>query len=189
MRTSGLLLGFAAATVLLIGSADAAANPPARRSADAVCPDTALLPTQENLEQISAAVRCLHNRLRAQRGLPLLKDNAKLRKAALQHSAAMIRDGYFDHTAPDGDTFVVRILRTGYVRRYDGWTLGENLAKGTGELATPARVMQAWLNSPGHKGNVVGRAYRDIGIGIRLGVPGDPSAGATFTVEFGVKAA
>ena len=49
----------------------------------------------------------------------------------------MVSQGYFDHTSPDGDTFVDRILGAGYAKRNDGWTLGENLAWGTGDLSTP----------------------------------------------------
>ncbi len=40
----------------------------------------------------------------------------------------MVDDGYFDHTAPDGTTFVDRILGAGYAKRDSDWTLGENLA-------------------------------------------------------------
>ena len=74
----------------------------------------------------------------SQAGLPPLKDNAKLRKAAVGHSNDMVAEGYFDHTSPDGDTFVDRILGAGYAKRNDGWTLGENLAWGTGDLSTAA---------------------------------------------------
>ena len=48
----------------------------------------------------------------------------------------MVSQGYFDHTSPDGDTFVDRILDAGYAKSNDGWTLGENLAWGTGDLST-----------------------------------------------------
>ena len=100
----------------------------------------------------------------------------------------MVNEGYFDHTSPSGDTFVDRILGAGYAKRNDGWTLGENLAWGTGDLSTPASVMQAWMNSSGHKANILKKAYREVGIGIRLGVPSDSGVGATITADFGVEA-
>jgi uncharacterized protein YkwD len=159
--------------------------PRARAAQD--CPNTNLMPTADNLDQIRAAVLCLHNQLRASKGLPALKDNAKLRKAALGHSADMVTEGYFDHTAPAGDTFVDRVLGAGYVKRNDAWSLGENLAWGTGDLSTPAGVLQAWMNSAGHKANILKRGYREVGIGIRLGVPSDAGVGATFTADFGTK--
>ena len=46
--------------------------------------------------------------------------------------------------------------------------------------------MKAWMDSPGHRANVVKRAYREIGIGVVTGVPSDRDAGATYTADFGV---
>jgi uncharacterized protein YkwD len=146
-----------------------------------------VLPSAENLEVVRAAILCLHNQIRAENDLPTLKDNSKLRKAALAHSSSMVNGGFFDHTSPSGDTFVDRILSAKYAKRNDGWTLGENLAWGTGDLSTPAGIMQAWMNSPGHKANIMKKAYREVGIGIRLGVPSDSGVGATITADFGVK--
>jgi uncharacterized protein YkwD len=160
---------------------------PPRAHASQTCANTDLMPTAENLDLIRAAVLCLHNQIRASKGLPALKENPRLRRAAVAHSSDMVDEGYFDHTEPSGATFVDRILGAGYARRTDGWTLGENLAWGTGDLATPAGVMQAWMNSAGHKANILKRAYREIGVGIRLGVPSDDGVGATFTADFGAK--
>jgi uncharacterized protein YkwD len=162
-------------------------KPKAKTSQVAPCQNTEVLPTPETLDVVRAALLCLHNQIRAERNLPLLKDNAKLRKAALGHASAMVAQGYFDHTSPDGGTFVDRIIDASYVKRNDGWTLGENLAWGTGDLSTATGVMNAWMNSPGHKANIVKKAYREIGIGIRLGVPSDEGVGATITADFGVK--
>jgi uncharacterized protein YkwD len=162
-------------------------RPVRARAAAAPCQNTDLLPSSENLELVRAAILCLHNQIRAEKGLPTLRDNSKLRKAAVSHSAAMVSGGYFDHTSPSGDTFVDRIIGSGYAKRNDGWTIGENLAWGTGDLSTASGVMQAWMNSAGHKANIVKRAYREVGIGIRLGVPNDNGVGATITADFGVK--
>jgi uncharacterized protein YkwD len=159
----------------------------ARARASITCANTDVLPTADNIEQIRAAVLCLHNQIRQQHNLPLLKDNAKLRKAANGHSSDMVDEGYFDHTTPGGTNFVDRIIGAGYVKRNDAWTLGENLAWGTGDLSTADGVMQAWMNSAGHKANILKRSYKEVGIGIRLGVPSDGGVGATFTADFGAK--
>jgi uncharacterized protein YkwD len=151
------------------------------------CTNTDVMPTAQNLELVRAAILCLHNHIRVQAGLPALKDNAKLRKAAIGQSNDMVANGYFDHTSLDGDTFVDRIVGAGYVKRNDGWTLGENLAWGTGDLSTAQGVMNAWMNSPGHKANILKKAYREVGIGIKLGVPSDTGVGATVTADFGTK--
>ena len=160
---------------------------PPRARASQQCANANLMPTAEDLDLIRAALLCLHNQVRASKGLPALRDNPKLRKAALSHSAEMVDEGYFDHTAPKGDTFVDRILSAGYTKRNDAWSLGENLAWGTGDLSTPAGVMNAWMSSPGHKANILKRNYKEVGIGVRLGVPSDAGVGATFTADFGVK--
>ena len=153
----------------------------------APCTNTDLVPTAQNVELVRAAILCLHNQVRAQLALPALKDNPKLRKAALGQSNNMVDTGYFDHTSPNGDTFVDRILDAGYAKRNDGWSLGENLAWGTGDLSTPQGVMNAWMNSAGHKANIVKKAYKELGIGIRIGVPTDNGVGATITADFGTK--
>jgi uncharacterized protein YkwD len=159
----------------------------AKAHASQDCGNTDVLPTADNLAQIRAAVLCLHNQTRAAKGLPLLRENAKLDKAALGHSDDMVSEGYFDHTTPGGTSFVDRILAAGYVKRDSGWVLGENLAWGTGDLSTPDGVMTSWMNSPGHKANILKRAYREVGIGIKLGVPSDGTVGATYTLDFGAK--
>jgi uncharacterized protein YkwD len=158
-----------------------------RARASITCANTDVLPTPDNVELIRAAVLCLHNQIRQQHNLPLLKENSKLRKAANGHSDDMVDEGYFDHTTPGGSSFVDRIIGAGYVKRNDAWTLGENLAWGTGDLSTANGVMQAWMNSAGHKANILKRSYKEVGIGLRLGVPDDAGVGATFTADFGAK--
>jgi uncharacterized protein YkwD len=167
--------------------AKASAAKTAKTSQVPTCQNTDVLPTAENVDLVRAAILCLHNQIRAQNNLPLLKDNAKLRKAAVAHSADMVGEGFFDHTSPNGDSFVDRILDAGYAKRNDGWTLGENLAWGTGDLSSAKGVMDAWMNSAGHKANILKRAYKEVGIGIKLGVPSDDGVGATITADFGVK--
>jgi uncharacterized protein YkwD len=159
----------------------------AKAVAAQACVNTDVMPTADNLPLIRAAVLCLHNQVRAEQGLPALKENSRLDKAALGHSDDMVSEGYFDHTTPAGYTFVDRILSAHYVKRNDGWTLGENLAWGTGDLSTPDGVMTSWMNSPGHKANILKRAYHEVGIGIHLGVPSDDTVGATYTLDFGVR--
>jgi uncharacterized protein YkwD len=153
----------------------------------APCPNIDVAPTADNAASIRTAVLCLSNAERTDHGLPALRENSKLRKAALAHSGDMVSGGYFAHTAPDGATFVDRILTAGYTRRNDGWSLGENLAWGTGDLGTARGVHDAWMKSKGHKANILNAAYREIGIGIRTGVPSDAEVGATNTTELGVK--
>jgi uncharacterized protein YkwD len=163
----------------------AAARPKAGAAAE--CANADLLPSAGNLDAIRAAVICLHNQVRAENGLPALKGGAKLRRAAEAHSADMVQGGYFSHTSKSGASMVDRILRSGYVGADDGWLLGENLAWGTGSLATPRGAIDAWMKSSGHRANLLKRGYKHLGVGIALGVPTAGDTGATYTVDFGAR--
>jgi uncharacterized protein YkwD len=185
------------ATALVVPTATAGAFPKhhkltplahtsgAKKAAD--CPDADLEPNGSNLGRIRAAVLCLHNQIRAARHLPLLHENKRLRKAALGHSRDMIRSRYFEHTSPSGSTMVDRILRARYVREDQGWVLGENLEWGTGSLSTPRGALDAWMKSPGHRANILQRRFREMGVGVVAAVPVSGTAGATYTVDFGVR--
>ncbi|MBE2320556.1 CAP domain-containing protein [Solirubrobacter sp. CPCC 204708] len=162
------------------------------RSADAAvtkdqCPNVDIALTASNVDEIRGGILCLTNAEREQRALKPLREHAKLRKAALSHSSDMVRRSFFSHTTPSGTSFVDRIVRAGYTQRNDGWSLGENLAWGTGELGTARGVHEAWMHSSGHRANILKPAFRELGIGIRPGVPTDPTVGTTYTTNFGVK--
>jgi uncharacterized protein YkwD len=173
-------------TALLLAPAATVAEGKKARAAQE-CANADLEATQENLREIRAAILCLHNKVRAEHDLPALRENKRLRKAAVGHSKDMVRDGFFEHTTPEGVTMVDRILRAKYVREDEGWALGENLAWGTGSFGTPRGAVEAWTDSPGHRANLLRRTYRDVGIGVVLGVPVSDAAGATYTVDFGVR--
>ena len=174
----------------LLVPATAAAKTSTKRlvaKAAADCPDADLDPTADNLGRIRTAILCMHNEIRAQRGLPRLRTNKRLRKAAVGHSRDMVANDYFEHTTPSGVTMVDRILRAHYVRNDQGWSLGENLAWGTGSYATPRGAVDAWMHSEGHRDNILRRAYREVGIGVVVGVPNENGIGATYTLDFGVR--
>ena len=151
------------------------------------CANADAKPRAANLDEIRDAILCLHNQIRAEHGLPALRENVRLRRAALGHSQDMVGRRFFDHTTPGGTSFVDRIMRARYVGRHEGWSLGENLAWGTGSLSTPRGVLKAWMDSPGHRANILRRSYREIGIGVALGIPVDDGDGATYTTDFGVR--
>jgi uncharacterized protein YkwD len=155
--------------------------------ASASCPNADLTPNAGNLDAIRVAIVCLHNQVRAQNGVPLLRGNTKLRRAAEGHSAEMVRAGYFDHTSLSGATMIDRVQASGYIRGARGWLLGENLEWGTGSLATPRGAVDSWLKSPGHRANLLKRGYRHLGVGVSLGTPSDSGRGMTVTVDFGAR--
>ena len=182
-----LLLAFALAACAVVVLPGATAEA-AKRKRGGECANTNTLPAPGNLAEIRAAVLCLHNSERAAHGLPPLRENPKLRRAAQGHSDDMVASGYFAHESLSGADMADRILRTGYARN-QGWSLGENIAWGTGSLGTAAEIQRAWMESPGHRANILRRQFREIGIGVAVGAPVDAGGidGATYTADFGVR--
>lgn len=155
--------------------------------AGAACPNPELVPAPESIGAVAEATLCLLNGERADHGLAPLAVNEKLGAAASAFAQDLVAGSYFSHTGRDGSDVLDRIERAGYIEADRGWRLGENLAWGTGVLATPGSIMQAWMNSPGHRENILNPAYREIGIGVATGNPArTDGAGATYATEFGV---
>ena len=99
----------------------------------------------------------------------------------------MLVNHYYDHTSPSGSTMERRIFASGYVSPHGAWSMGENLVWATGSLATPRQLVSAWMHSPGHRSNILGR-FRDTGIGLALGAPDVSAANApavTVPEDFG----
>ena len=83
----------------------------------------------------------------------------------------MVEHLYFSHAGRDGSQPAERIRASGYLSSGGSWRIGENLAWGTGELAPPKAIMAAWMNSAGHRANILQPAYREIGFGVLAGNP------------------
>lgn len=178
-------LGCLLAALPLALAAPAAAAPRAQ-SAVAACPAAASAPAQGSLRVLRRTTLCLLNRERRNQGLPRLRANRLLVRSASRYSRAMVRQNFFSHVSPGGSTPAERIRRAGYLRGARAWAIGENLAWGSGSYATPLGTVRSWMNSPGHRANILRRDYRAIGIGIALGAPAARDAGAaTYTTHFG----
>jgi uncharacterized protein YkwD len=121
-------------------------------------PGGAGLPDVTNLPAENG-VLVLVNAERAQAGCKALTVDSRLAAAARKHSADMVARNYFDHTTPDGVEFATRIDNEGYK-----WsTVGENIAAGQPDATS---VMKAWMNSPGHRANILNCKFVNIGIGV-----------------------
>jgi uncharacterized protein YkwD len=151
------------------------------------CTETDLLPGADNLGRVEASTLCLLNGERTDRGLPALTLNGRLAVAAGGHASDMVANSYFAHEGLDGSDIKVRIGAAGYIPSSGRWVIGENLAWGTGALATPKAIVNAWMNSEGHRANILHPDYREIGFGIVVGNPKAANGyGATYATEFGV---
>jgi RNA polymerase sigma factor (sigma-70 family) len=133
-------------------------------------PQTPATPT-DTVAQVVALV----NKERAAAGCGPLTENPQLNQAAQGHSDDMAARDFFDHINPDGADPGQRTTAAGYT-----WsTYGENIAQGQ---QTPEAVMDSWMNSPGHRANILNCSFKDIGVGIHTG-----SGGPWWTQNFGAQ--
>ncbi len=153
------------------------------------CPGADQVPARATLRVAERATLCLINRTRSAHRLPLLKINRRLATTAAAHSRDMVRHRYFAHVDASGHDPTWRILRTRYAAGAPSWWLGENIAWGSGALATPALTFAAWMHSPPHVANILNRHYRRVGIGLAPGSPAPAKVGGlpstTYTTDFG----
>ena len=133
-------------------------------------PDTDFMNNQEK------AVLDLVNRERAQAGCPAVEAQPHLREAAFLHSKDMADNRYFSHTGQNGSRFWERAEAAGYT----GFAAGENIAAGYG---APEAVMNGWMNSSGHRANILNCRHTHLGVGYYYG-SGSPY-GAYWTQVFG----
>lgn len=98
------------------------------------------------------------NAQRVKAGLPPLKTNSKLAISAKLKVEDMIANQYFDHTSPSGKT----VADLGTEAGYQYVVMGENLA--LGDFSSADDLLQAWMNSPGHRANILNTSYEDLGV-------------------------
>jgi uncharacterized protein YkwD len=150
----------------------------------AACTGASTTPTASNLPAVKATTLCLLNEQRARHGGfgPLTAD-AALERAATEFSLRMVVQKFFAHLSPDGVSPLDRILQAG-ARLTGDWFVGENIGYGTSWKSTPGSMVDAWMNSPSHRENILNGDFRSIGIGVVLGTPAGTTHGATYTTDF-----
>jgi uncharacterized protein YkwD len=153
------------------------------------CVGAGLIPTRTNAAQMNQATLCLLNGQRRAHGVQPLSAEPRLERAATGYAHEMASSKFFSHTSPSGSTPESRIRSTHYLSGSRSWRIGENLAWGTGERATPRLTVSAWMHSPGHRRNILDPAFREIGIGVAQGapVPTGSAPGATYATDFGAR--
>ena len=116
------------------------------------------IPNIDNMTKYENQVITLVNKERTSRGLQSLKQNYQLCKIARYKSQDMVNKNYFSHTSPTyGSPFKMMEY---FGIRFSA--AGENIAMGQ---PSPQSVMTAWMNSPGHRSNILSPAYTQIGVG------------------------
>lgn len=138
----------------------------------------------------ATTIRAAINAVRGQHGLRPLHASWRLARAAGQHSQEMAQVGYFEHSSADGTSFWKRIQRYYGSSGYRRWSVGENLLWSSG-APSAQYVVGSWMQSAGHRENLLSRSWRKVGIsvfhtGLGLGVFSGLDV-TIVTADFGVR--
>jgi len=133
-----------------------------------------------DVDRVRAAVLAEVNaRRRKAEASPLRADSA-LDKAAQKHAEDMLARGYFAHESPSGTTVRERSREAGY----DWRQIGENIAEGQ---LSAGEVMETWMESPGHRRNILDKGFTDLGVGLAMGKGKDGEYRVLWAQAFGAK--
>ena len=125
-------------------------------------PAAASAPSEGNdLLQVARQVIVLVNQERGKQGLPALRENAQLMDSASVRSQELVTK--FAHERPNGEQGYQLAFRAGFN------TVGENIAYG---YLSAEQVMEGWMNSPGHRANILNTGFSEIGVGCYRGSDG-----------------
>jgi len=134
------------------------------------------------------AIFCLINEKRDAAGLPAFDRSRELQKAAQRHNDRMVGSGCFSHQCSGEPALDSRLNSVDYlINGLTSWACGENLAWGMYEHGTPRAIVGAWMDSSGHRANILSSSFREIGVGFSAGTPqskNDP--GGVYTTDFGL---
>ncbi|MCC5635875.1 CAP domain-containing protein [Nostoc sp. CHAB 5844] len=125
-------------------------------------PPPSVSPESAKSADIEAAVRQGINQVRQKNGLQPLKNNEKLTQVARNYSRQMAQKKFFSHTGSDGSTLPDRV-RAG---RVTYWMVGENLFMCTNVPKPVPAAIKGWMNSPGHRANILRPVFRETGVGV-----------------------
>lgn len=123
-------------------------------------PDTTA--QSDTIAQMEAKVRQQINQIRQERGLNQLQANEQLAQVARAYSQQMAEKNFFSHTGPEGSTPAQRVGSAGLSYRL----VGENLFKSTNAPEPVSLSVQGWMDSPGHRENILRSGLVETGVGI-----------------------
>ena len=183
-----LLAISAAATALLVSASLSAVAPAAATDLGRLIAPAAACSGTGNADapagEQERAMLCMTNFARRHVGLGGFGEPLKLDRSAAHKSGDILRCDSFSHEAC-GRAFTYWMERVGYIPA-PCWRAGENIAWGTGSYSTVHAIFSAWIHSPGHRENILGR-YRQIGIGLRVGGLEGNGDAHVWTQEFGLR--
>ncbi|WP_242944035.1 SafA/ExsA family spore coat assembly protein [Clostridium sp. N3C] len=149
-----------------VGVSEIIASNPNVKNASLIYPGQKLtIPTIDDIKAKEAEVVRLVNIERTKRGLQPVTNNWQLARVARYKSQDMINKNYFSHNSPTyGSPFN---MMESFGIRFSA--AGENIASGQ---KTPAEVVAAWMNSPGHRANILSPTYNQLGVGLAISKSG-----------------
>jgi uncharacterized protein YkwD len=169
----------AAVVAALVTGPVLVAGPVLACAAPALAADTAAVRTKPAVPADPAAyeaqVVALTNAARTVQGCPALRADDRLAAAARAHSTDMVAQSFFSHTGSNGSTFVAREVAAGYPKK---GASAENIAWG---YRTPQEVVTGWMNSSGHRANILNCSSVAVGVGLAYKAGGTPY----WTQDFG----
>jgi len=133
--------------------------------------------TDPETASIVAEIFVLVNEERAKQGLPAYEYDSTLEVYALRKSQHMADNGYFDHVDPDGKTSWNWMQEDGVASAYTCW--GENIFMSSWE-SSAEEIMDAWMNSSGHRAAILSETNTSIGIGVVTTADGQRYATQVF---------
>lgn len=161
------------------------------------CVGIATVPTSSQTSVTRKAIACLINAERAARGLRPLKLSSDLTSAATAHAQDMVKETYFAHVSPAGETLVDRLRQAGYLsaaalkkaedaakgavqgaqgtvqgaQQKAAFVAGETLAFGTGKAVTARALVRKWMANASNRATLLNSRVRQLGVGIVRGAP------------------
>jgi len=157
-------------------------------SAADACQGSHVPAASQPADSASRSVICLINHRRHDHGLGPVRASVALWSAAQVHSDTMDSQDFFAHDGSDGGP-VQRATAAGYMAGARDWSIGENLGYGAASAGSPHAMVAAWMRSPEHRGVLLERYWRQIGVGVTDGSPlgADGPGMATYTVDLGYR--
>ena len=137
-------------------------------------PTTAPVTKPVESSSFETEVVTLTNNYRTANGCGALRIDSRLVTAARAHSTDMVTNNFFSHTGSNGSTFVQREAAAGYTTGASA----ENIAWG---YRSPQEVVNGWINSAGHRANILNCASVAVGVGVAYKADGTPY----WTQDFG----
>jgi len=180
------LVASLAAAVLAVGPATASAGTydylvaPITQCGGQKQTDTSLSTAEQE-----SVMFCMHNYARARAQRAVFRGNALLPTSSDRKTADMLRCNQFSHTACGRQMFF-HVKAVGYTA-CSSWGVGENIAWGTGSYGSVRSTMTRWVNSTGHRTNILNPKFIHIGAGLRKGTFQGRSNAQVWTTHFGYR--